>query len=72
MLPIGTRVTITSVDHLAVDGAKPPRRLIGRRAIVTDHENGMNIVSGLTLTEWFAGHYVFGDDHVTVVGGGPR
>jgi hypothetical protein len=67
-LPIGTRVTVTSVDHLV--SRKPPRHLIGRSAVVADHENGMNIVTGLTSTELVVGHYVFADSDLHITGAG--
>jgi hypothetical protein len=64
MLPLGTRVTIQSVDHLA----KPHRlkHLIGRTAVVGDHENGMNILTG---TGWvITGYYAFPDHALTITG----
>lgn len=67
MLPLGAVVTIRSVDHLA----KPRRHrhLIGRTAIVGDHDKGMNIVTG---TGWvIGGYYAFPDDALTVTGRDP-
>ncbi len=66
MLPIGTRVTIRSVDHLA----KPHkhRNLIGREGIVGDHDGGMNIVTAIGSV--IGGYYAFADDDLTVTGRG--
>lgn len=65
--PLGTRVTIRSVDHLP--NPRRHRHLIGRAGVVGDHENGMNILTG---TGWvITGHYAFADDHLTVTGHGP-
>lgn len=67
MLPLGTRVTITSVDHLA----KPHRmqHLIGRTAVVGDHDDGMNILTG---TGWvIRGYLAFPDHALTTTGRGP-
>lgn len=66
MLRTGTCVTITSVDHLP----KPSkhRNLIGRQGIVGDHENGMNIITGIGSV--VGGYYAFPDDALTVDGPG--
>jgi len=66
MLPTGTRVTIRSVDHLA----KPRKlqHLLGRTGTVVDHENGMNIVAGLTWHDRATGLHVFADNDVQVAG----
>ncbi len=66
MLPTGTRVTIRSVDHLA--NPKKHRHLIGRLGVVGDHENGMNIVTGIGWV--ITGYYAFADDDLTVTGDG--
>lgn len=52
VFPVGTRVTVTSVDHLGRFGFHP-RRLIGHTGVVEDHEQvdgfpPMNLVAGLT------------------------
>jgi hypothetical protein len=62
MYPSGSRVTVLSVDHLV-----PPhkhRQLIGRTGTVWEHENGMNIVAGLTWHDRVSGLHVFGDQHL--------
>lgn len=66
MHPTGTRVTIRSVDHLA----KPAKlqHLIGRQGVVGDHDNGMNVVTGIGWT--LTGYYVFPDSALTVTGKG--
>lgn len=67
MLPIGTRVTIQSVDHLAHNG-QPKRthlRLLGRTGVVTMHDDGMNVISGLGRFERFLGYWTFDDDQLT-------
>lgn len=66
MLPLGTHVTIRSVDHLS----KPRKRqhLIGREAIVGDHENGMNIVTATGSV--VGGYYAFPDHALTATGQG--
>jgi hypothetical protein len=67
MLPLGTRVTIAAVDHLP----RPQRHqhLIGRIAVVEDHDNGMNILTG---TGWvIRGYLAFPDEHLTVISDGP-
>lgn len=56
MYPIGTRVTVTGTSHLPQRNAS---RLIGRTGTVDLHENGLNIVSGLTL---LGGAYAFADN----------
>jgi hypothetical protein len=67
MLPLGTRVTIRSVDHLK--HPKLHRNLIGRLAVVGDHDNGMNILTG---TGWvIRGYLAFADDHLNVLRDGP-
>jgi hypothetical protein len=62
MFPIGTRVTVRSVDHLG--GGKPPTKLIGRTGTVWGHENGMNLVTGLTALGGLRAQ-AFADQHVT-------
>lgn len=63
--PAGARVTIRSVDHLP----KAPKHLIGRAGVVGDHENGMNIVTGLGWV--ITGYYAFADGDLAVTGNGP-
>ncbi|MDX3229398.1 hypothetical protein [Streptomyces sp. ME19-01-6] len=43
MYPIGSKVTIKSVDHLG--RLQRPKRLLGRTAVITGHEDGMNEVA---------------------------
>jgi len=63
MLPIGTRVTVKSVDHLG--RLKRPTRFIGRSGVVSGHnDDGMNELTGLfpgNVVRW-----VFGDEHLEV------
>jgi len=63
MLPIGTRVTVKSVDHLG--RLKRPTRLIGKSGVVSDHtDDGMNELTGQfpgDLVRW-----VFADEHLEV------
>lgn len=63
MLPIGTRVTVKSVDHLG--RYKRPTRFIGRSGVVSDHtDDGMNELTGLFPGDLI--RYVFADEHLTV------
>jgi len=55
-------VVVTFVDHL--NPTNPPRRLIGRSGTVWGHENGMNIVTGLTILGSLRGQ-AFADDRLT-------
>lgn len=64
MHPVGTHVTVCSVDHLPGN----PRKLIGREGIVGDHDNGMNIVTALGST--IGGYYAFPDHALTTTGRG--
>lgn len=66
MLPTGSRVTIRFVQHLA----RPHKHqhLIGRTGTVVDHENGMNIVAGLTWHDRATGLHVFADDDLAANG----
>lgn len=66
MYPIGTRVTVQSVDHLP--GGKPS--LIGRTGTVIGHENDMNLVAGLTRFDRVTGVRAFADTHLAVAGPG--
>lgn len=66
VIPTGTRVTIRSVDHLPKPGKH--RRLIGRQAIVGDHEGEMNILAGTGFV--LTGYYAFPDHALTVDGPG--
>lgn len=45
MHPIGTKVVIRSVNHLG--RRRPPTRLLGKTAVVTDHDDGMHEVAVL-------------------------
>ena len=64
MYPTGTRVTIRSVDHLAKPGKL--RHLVGREGVVGDHDNGMNIITGIGWV--ITGYYAFPDSALTVTG----
>jgi hypothetical protein len=68
MIPLGTHVTIRSVDHLG--NPKRHRHLIGRQAVVGDH-NPDHDVNILTATGWvLTGHYAFPDHALTIDGPG--
>jgi hypothetical protein len=62
-LPIGTNVIVCKVGHL---GTHRSQRLIGRKGVVVDHEDGMNLVKRLTKLDWLLGLWAFGDDDVAV------
>lgn len=65
MYLIGTRVTVTGTSCLPKkDWAA---RLIGRTGTVTLHENGLNIVTGLTIAGRLVG-YAFTDDDLAPAG----
>lgn len=67
--PPGTRVTVRSVDHLITPGKH--RHLLGRTGTITGHENGMNIVTGLTWHDRVTGLHVFADVDLEPTGSGP-
>lgn len=66
MFPTGSRVTVRSVQHLARPGKH--QHLIGRTGVIVDHENGMNIVAGLTWHDRLSGLHAFADDDLEATG----
>lgn len=62
MYSVGTRVTVKSVNHLG--NGKPPCHLIGRTGTVCGHENGMNLIAGLTILGSLRAQ-AFADNHLT-------